>query len=310
MKIGLQKINKFYESKSILITGDRGFLGSALYKRLCSMNCKVHAFDGDVSLRKDWQENLKCKPDLIFHLAAVEHGAAKDPYDDLYINGLSALHLLECCLESAQSPEIIFASSSNIFGAARNLPVAEGHKDSPVSLWSLHKLLAEKYLKIYHKTHGIKSICLRLSNIYGPSTSKELTNRMSLNKMIVMAAEEGKLTLFNNLSCKRDWLYIDDAVEAFVMSALVEKKKPYTFLVGSDDSQTIESVANIIKETTKKLCDKKVVISKNYDKLPPMAMRKYEPNCTLFKNAASWVPTYGIAEGIEKTVEYINDNKP
>ena len=277
MKIGLQKINKFYESKSILITGDRGFLGSALYKRLCSMNCKVHAFDGDVSLRKDWQENLKCKPDLIFHLAAVEHGAAKDPYDDLYINGLSALHLLECCLESAQSPEII--------------------------------LLAEKYLKIYHKTHGIKSICLRLSNIYGPSTSKELTNRMSLNKMIVMAAEEGKLTLFNNLSCKRDWLYIDDAVEAFVMSALVEKKKPYTFLVGSDDSQTIESVANIIKETTKKLCDKKVVISKNYDKLPPMAMRKYEPNCTLFKNAASWVPTYGIAEGIEKTVEYINDNK-
>lgn len=274
------------------------------------MKCKVYTFDGDVSLRKDWQKNLKCKPDLIFHLAAVEYGAANDPYSDLHTNAVSVLHLLECCSETTQTPEIIFSSSSNIFGAARNLPITEGHKDSPVSLWSLHKLLAEEYLKIYHMTHGIKSVSLRLSNVYGPSTSKKLTNRMSLNKMIAMAVEKGKLTLFNNSSCKRDWLYIDDAVEAFIMSALVEKEQPRTFLIGSDDSQTIENVANIIKEITKKLCDKKVVISKKYNKLSQMAMRNYEPDCTLFKKTASWVPTYDIAKGVEKTVACINENQP
>ena len=298
-----------YDNLNILITGHRGYLGSVLLNHLKNLDCVVKEFDGDISLRKDWARNIN-KTDVIFHLAAIEYSTANDPYQDLEVNAKSVLHMLETCKEKSIAPRIVFASSSNIFGKSDILPVTENHKDTPASLWSAHKLLGEHYLSVYSDQLGITASCLRLSNVYGQSTTPALTRRMSLNKMISMAVDEGNLKLFNNADCVRDWIYIDDVINAFLLAGQINDKLFHSFLIGSESCKTISQAASIIAEKTKSISGKNVKIEtvKNIG-LPPMAMRNYFPNCNKFKHKTEWSPRHGLESGIELTIRYFYELK-
>ena len=151
----------------------------------------------------NWKQQLK-DINVIYHLASIEYNASKSVFDDLDTNGIATLKMLETIKFLNISPKIIFASSSNIYSESKKLPIDESFKDSPSSIWSVHKLLSENYLKIYSKMLGIQVIALRLSNVFGPSTSKNISLRMALNKMINMSVKNHKLTLYSNKNCIRD----------------------------------------------------------------------------------------------------------
>ena len=304
MKIGQQKINDVYSSKKVLITGQRGYLGSMLRVALQNLGCDIKTFGGDVSVKEDWSSNLD-KVDIVFHLAAIEYDATKDPYRDLNTNAVSVLHLFESCKLKSISPKVIFASSSNIFSRAKSLPITENEKDSPASIWSAHKLLAENYLNVYSDQLGATSSSLRLSNVYGPSTTTELSKRTALNKMIDRALSNRKIKLFNNCQCIRDWVYIEDVVDAFLLAGTIEDKKFHNFLIGSESENTIAQTAQIIIDEVENNLGKNVKIDYGKDtKLPAMAMRNYAPNCELFKSTTGWYPKYDLKNGIKLTVEY------
>ena len=308
MKVGQQKISDFYKSKTVLLTGNRGFIGSSLQRKMQGFGCNIISFKGDVSTKNDWLNQLE-GVDLVFHLAAIEYNSTKDPYKDLQVNALSILNLLEICKKHGFKPEIVFASSSNVFGKSKKLPVLESDKETPFSVWSAHKLLAENYLKIYHEATDLKSVSLRLSNVYGPADSIRLMQRMALNKMILMAIKEGRLELYNNYNCIRDWIYIDDVVDAFLLSGMISEKKADTFLIGTNNSPTIKLVAETIKELVMKIESKEVDIRYRKDiTLPPMAMRNYSPDCSLFKEETGWTPKVDLEPGITLTMErFLNE---
>tara|TARA_Y100000310_G_C20611608_1_gene778279 strand:+ start:105 stop:1034 length:930 start_codon:yes stop_codon:yes gene_type:complete len=302
----IRVINVSYDDLNILITGHRGYLGSVLLSELKKLNSSVREFSGDVGSIEDWYENID-NIDIIFHLAAIEYSATDNPYRDLDVNGKSVLHMLEACKSKKVYPRVVFASSSNIFGKSDSLPVSESHKDTPASIWSAHKLLSEHYLSIYSHSLGITASCLRLSNVYGKSSTPSLTRRMSLNKMISMAVDKSSLKLFNNSICIRDWVYIDDVISAFLLAGKINDKSFNSFLIGSESCNTISQTASIIVEKIRDLYERDVQVEDVKDvKLSQMAMRNYFPDCSSFKNKTGWSPRHDIESGIELTVRYFN----
>ena len=307
MKTGRQKVNDAYKSIKVLITGHRGYVGSVLYKELAKLECEVKAFEGDISDKAAWEKNLD-GVDLIFHLAAIEYNSTKDPYEDLSINAISMLNLLEACRSNKSKPRVVFASSSNIFSKTKNLPATEEEKDTPMSIWSSHKLLAENYLNILSDQLGTTTCSLRLSNVYGPSTTVELSKRMSLNKMINMAVTNGNFKLFNNASCIRDWVYVNDVVDAFIYAGTINDNESHNFLIGTSYGGTILDTAATIVDEVERVLDRAVKVDYITDvQLPSMAMRDYFPDCSLFKTVTGWKPKHSIVEGIRMTVKYFGE---
>ena len=291
--------------KRVLVTGHRGYIGSVLVEKLKNIGHSVSLFFGDVSDSQSWVDQIP-NVDVIFHLAAVEYNSSKSPFQDLNVNAVSTLRMLEACRELSVQPAVIFASSSNIFSKAIMLPVIEEHKDSPASIWSSHKLLSENYLSAYARELEISATSLRLSNVYGPSTSLELTRRMPLNKMIESALNNHELTLYENKDCIRDWAYIDDVVDAFVAAVDIQEIGHSSYLIGFGSNMTIAEYANNISACVELATSKNVNIVRNFSKLSEMAMRNYTPDCEKFKNKTGWSAKVNLIDGIMKTMECIN----
>ncbi len=170
-----------YQGCTILITGGRGYIGSALAQSLAAVDCKLILLDqspdhewnpetqkaevllvnGDVSLRKTWEATL-LGVDYVFHLAAEEYfyRSGYDPERDYQINALPILRLLETCRAQNHRPRIVFASSANLYGLAGKLPVNEYSRDDPLTMWAVHKLASEYYLRLYAQQFGYSSFHL------------------------------------------------------------------------------------------------------------------------------------------------------
>src|SRR3989344_7073077 len=163
---------EFYKSKKVFMAGATGFIGSMLTKRLIEADADITKVD--LRWPEPWADIEKAE--IIFHLAAHESGNF-EPEKDLQVNALSVLYMLEACRRKNVSPKIIFASSSNLVGAPEEMPVDESFKDNPLTIFAVHKLMAEEYLKLYFRDFGIPSIALRLANVYGPSSDASLSLR-------------------------------------------------------------------------------------------------------------------------------------
>ncbi len=292
-------------SKKILVTGHTGYIGSVLVKRLRNAGHFVNLFSGNVADPEKWYHQL-ADSQIVFHLAAIEYSSSKNTLDDLSVNSISTLHLVEACEKLSLKPKIIFASSSNIFSKVKNLPVTEEHRDSPVSVWSAHKLLSENYLATYSHALNLTAISLRLSNVYGPSTNLELTRRMPLNKMIESAANNSKLSLYENKDCVRDWIYIDDVVDALILSMDINEPGHNFYLIGAENNLTIADYATYIADCVKTFNRKNVAFANVKNKLSAMAMRNYTPDCKKFKNKTGWKPATSLRTGILKTLESVS----
>ncbi|MCP4627570.1 MAG: NAD-dependent epimerase/dehydratase family protein, partial [bacterium] len=173
-----ERIQDAYKGRTVLITGGRGYIGSALTLALNEISCRLILVDqsaasqwkpeadkaevlllhGDVSEIKTWETALP-GVDYVFHLAAREYyyRSGYDPESDLISNVLPVLHLLEVSRKQNYKPKIVFASSANLYGAVDTLPVNENFRDNPLTMWAIHKLMAEHYFRLYAQQFDIQS---------------------------------------------------------------------------------------------------------------------------------------------------------
>tara|TARA_R110000851_G_scaffold296961_4_gene452180 strand:+ start:1098 stop:1973 length:876 start_codon:yes stop_codon:yes gene_type:complete len=289
---------------NILITGHTGYIGSMLTKRLQLTN-NVILFQGDVVNIDDWCINLSKDIDIIYHLAAVEHTNTDiDIIRDWRVNSQSMLQLHEACKLKNISPKIVFTSSTNVFGNIDSTTITEDTREEVAAIWSAHKLLGENYLRILNKLHNVKYTVLMLPNVYGPSTSIDLMDRMVVNRVIKNAITNNVVTLFDNKSCLRDYLYIDDVIDAFQL--LLDIDDIYyngsRFLLGSNKRRTIEDVwqeiVNQIPGTS---------VNYNTIELASVEYRDYISSTDKFNSATKWSPKVKLSDGIAKTIEVYND---
>lgn len=321
----LSRVMEEYNGRTVAITGASGYLGSRLAAQLSASSCRLVLIDqsggpasgpvggagapihvsADVCDPETWGGALR-GVDVLFHLAAYEHrrGSVSDPMADLRVNQGAVLRILEYCRTNGLAPWIVLASSSHVCGPSARLPVSEDAPDEPLTLFGLHKLQAEKYLRHYSREHDVSGVSLRLANVYGPSQSRELSERAALNRMMSMGITTGRIVLFSNRHRIRDYVFIDDVVAAFLHAGRLKREfKGAHFVVGSEQGVRIEEAARMIANAIGDLSgrrphvevDRQAVVSANEN-------RDFVADASRFKLAGGWDHRVGLADGIGRTV--------
>ena len=239
-------------SKTVLVTGVAGFIGSNLAKRLLTdyENLRVIGIDSitdyyDVSLKYDRLKGLegfgkrfvfihdsianrevisrifnKYKPNVVVNLAAQAGVRYSITNPDAYIesNLIGFYNILEACRHSYDEGQIgvehlVYASSSSVYGSNKKVPYSTDDKvDNPVSLYAATKKSNELLAHAYSKLYNIPSTGLRFFTVYGPAGRPDMAYFGFTDKLV----KGEKIRIFNYGNCKRDFTYIDDIVEGVI----------------------------------------------------------------------------------------------
>ncbi len=321
----------FYKGRAVLITGGLGFLGSNLARRLVELGADVLLVDslvpdygGNLFNVADIQDRLRVNiadirdensmdylvrwQEVIFNLAGqVSHiDGQRDPYTDLDINCRAQLSFLEACRRFNPKAKVVYASTRQIYGRPLYLPVDEMHPKRPTDVNGINKMAGEWYHILYNNVHGIRATSLRLTNSYGPRQLMK-HNRQGFIPWFVRQALDGEeISLFGDGSQLRDFTYVDDAVEAFLMAGASPAADGQFFNVGGMGPTSL-------KQFLETLLD--VVGSGSYRLVPfPPEKRSIDigsfyTDYSKIRSALGWEPRVPIAEGLRQMVEYYRQHR-
>ncbi len=226
----------------VMVTGGAGFIGSTLVDRLLAEGCDVDAIDdlstGALANLTDAraQRNRKFsfhrldvrspqladivahrKPEVIFHLAAqldVRVSVAK-PIFDAEINVLGSLNVCEAALAAGTRKVVFAGSGGTLYGAPESLPVRESHPQRPISPYGVSKKAAGDYLHYYREVRGLEYTELALANVYGPRQDPNgEAGVVAIFAGLMLAGRQP--TIFGDGGQTRDYVFVDDVVDAFV----------------------------------------------------------------------------------------------
>ncbi|MDD4940140.1 MAG: NAD-dependent epimerase/dehydratase family protein [Candidatus Omnitrophica bacterium] len=320
-----------FEGKNVLITGGMGFIGSNLAIRLAGMGAKVVLLDAMIpdyggnlfnikpvesmvtvnfgDIRNDNTMNYLVKEkDYIFHLAGqVCHVMSlTNPFPDIDINIKGAAVLMEACKKNNPGVKVIYTGTRGQYGPSVHLPVNEEAPTRPKGIYEISNLAAEQIIKVYNDIHGIKSVMLRLTNIYGPRAQMQHHRFGVVNWFIRQAMDDETLKIFGDGKILRDFLFVNDCVDAIIMSAATPEAYGEIFNVGIDrPTNFIELAEAIIKVAGKG----------KWEFAPFSAERKaQEPgdfysDISKIKRIIGWEPKIGLEDGLRGTISYYEKQK-
>ncbi len=260
-----------WAGRRVLVTGGLGFIGSTLAIRLAEAGAKVTLVDamipgyganpfnieavrdkvtvnyGDICDRHamNW---LVRGQDYVFHLAGqVSHVMSMtDPYPDIEFNIKGTVVVLEALKTHNPRAKLVFTGTRGQYGPAVRLPVDETMPTNPKALYEISNLTAEKIVQMYNQTHGIPAVLLRLTNVYGPRAQMLHSQYGVVNWFIRMALDGVPIKVFGDGLIKRDFLYVDDCVDALLMSASCPAADGEIFNVGVDTPSNFLELAKLL----------------------------------------------------------------
>lgn len=303
------------KNKCFLVTGAAGFVGSAVARKLVNMGSKVVTIDNlstgkeenipeNVEFIKGSVGDIKTIDKLdnryfdgIFHIAGQSSGEVsfENPTYDLESNTKSTLLLLQYAYKN-QIKNIIFASTMSVYGEQEYLPVSEITPLNPKSFYSCSKIASENYMKIYSEM-GINCSVLRLFNVYGPGQNLDNFKQGMLSIFLAQSLYNDKIIVKGSLERFRDFIYIDDVVDAFVTAYSSDKK----FEVYNVCSGFPIKVKELIEEIERVLERKIPVIVESGT--PGDQFGIYGTAWKAKKNL-SWEPKTKFEDGLQKMIEW------
>ena len=249
----------------ILVTGGAGFIGSHLVDRLLKEGLEVIVLDnlssgyiknikrhiGNKNFRfvKDDIRNQELinklikDVDVVFHLAAIVSvpRSIKDPILTNEVNVNGTLNLLDAARRS-NLKKFIFASSCAVYGIPESLPLKENSPLRPISPYGSSKLAAETYVQTFHKVYGLKTVCLRYFNVYGPRQSKGKYSSV-ISRFLNALRKNKPLRIYGDGKQTRDFVHVYDVVEANLLALLKEKAIGECFNIATGKPTSIENLA-------------------------------------------------------------------
>ena len=312
--------------KTVLITGGAGYVATGIVRLLVEVDCRilrlmrpgrqavavtgkaqVRDVHGDVRERATWEAFLT-DVDVVFHLAAQTsvYQADGDPAADLQANVLPMLHLMEVCRRQERPPAVVFAGTVTEGGLPDRLPVDEEHPDRPVTIYDLHKLMAEGYLKHYAGEGCARGVILRLANVYGPGPASSRGDRGVLNTMIRRALQGDPLTIYGAGNHLRDYVYVEDVAQAFLDAACaIEAVQGRHFVIGSGEGHTVAEAIRLVAERVAAKTGRRVPVTHVEPPagLSPIEARNFVADPRRFMEATGWRPRHSLQDGIDRTIE-------
>lgn len=301
--------DKTLKDKKILVTGITGFVGSNLQDRLLFLGAKVYGVARNVNkkdvltddiLNRSSVENFirDKKIDICFHLAGeslVESGK-KDPYDTFRVNIEGTLNILDiarkCNLE-----RIIVASTSHVYGHNK-LPYYEGYTPRPTRPYETSKACTDLIAQSYRSSFNLPVLIPRFVNIYGPGD----LNFTRLIPKTIRSVLQGKSPTMWGGTAVRDYLYIEDAIDAYIDLVTIDLKKVGDNCIFNFGSGTRISVEDLIKQIIK-ISEKKVSIKKVYEEREEEIQAQYV-SFNKAKKLLRWKANTNLDEGLKKTIAW------
>jgi UDP-glucose 4-epimerase len=251
-----------------LITGAAGFLGSALSNRLVQEGHVVRGLDdlstgnpdtlstqvfltrGDVNDRpKLW--TLLQDVDCVYHLAArvsvPESLLYPREYNQVNVGG--TVTMMEA-MRDVGVRRVVFISSGTVYGDQKDQPLLEGAIPDPRSPYAVSKLAAEYYVRTIGKLWGIETVVLRVFNAYGPGQHMPPVHAPVIPNFLRQSANNGTLVIHGDGSQTRDYVYVDDVVQAMVAAATAEGVNQQIINVGSGVETSIRDLTKMVMEVT------------------------------------------------------------
>ena len=321
-----EQIRKFYKNKRVLITGGLGFIGSNLAHKLVELGSRVLVVDsmiphygGNLFNIKKIEEDIKVNisdvrdqssmnhlvrdQDVMFNLAGqVSHiDSMEDPYTDLEINVQSQLSILEACRKNNPGIMIIFASTRQVYGKPQYVPVDEKHPLMPTDINGINKMCGEWYHILYNNVHGIKTSSLRLTNTYGPHQLMKHNRQGFIGWFIRQIVEGNEIKIFGDGQQKRDFNFIDDVVEAFLLAGSSEEINGKVFNLGDDNPISLLDLVELLIELNG---------GGKYSLVPFPRKRKkidigdYYGDYNRIRTVLKWKPSTSLRDGLARTINF------
>lgn len=321
---------KEYKNKKVLITGGAGFIGSSLAEELVKYSAEVTILDamlplyggnlfnlknikddiefieGNILDEELLERSVKGK-DIVFNFAAqVSHLDSKDaPLLDLDINGRGHLLVLEAVRKYAPKAKVLFSSSRMVYGKIMHTPVREDHPINPLSLYGIHKRLGEMYYRYYFETFKVDTVVVRIPTPYGPRQHMKHSKYSVVGWFLRQSLDNSTIKIFGDGTQSRDYIYIDDVVDAFLRLGINSAPGEIYNLGTPEKTRLIDMVEAILKETE--------IGSKEYVPYPSNYVVNdfgdYVADYKKLNTATSWEPKVKLDEGVQKMVEYYKKNR-
>jgi UDP-glucose 4-epimerase len=260
----------------VLITGGLGFIGSNLAHRLVELGdvqvsiidallpehggnlFNIHEIIDRVTLciadiaDSAALNRLVDGVDYIFNLAGnVSHlDSMLHPQRDLELNCAAQLALLEACRQLNPRAKLIFTSTRQVYGKPVYVPVDERHRVDPPDINGIHKLAAEFYHLLYRRIYGMHTVCLRLTNTYGPRQLLKHNRQSFIAWFIRQAIDGGVIELFGDGTQRRDLNYVDDVVEALLLAGASDAAEGEVFNLGGEEPVSLAELAEELIQLT------------------------------------------------------------
>jgi UDP-glucose 4-epimerase len=200
---------------------------------------------------RDWDRlpRLIRGQDFLFNLAGqTSHmDSMTHPQTDLDINGRAQLAILEACRVHNPGIRVVFASTRQIYGRPDYLPVDEKHPLRPVDVNGINKIAGESFHLLYSRVHGIRATALRLTNTIGPRMRIKDARQTFVGVWIRCLVEGRAFEVWGGEQL-RDFTYVDDAVEAFLLAASRPEAEGQVFNLGGPPPVTLNRLAELLVE--------------------------------------------------------------
>jgi len=322
-----QNVNKLDWSKhTVLVTGASGFIGSHLTEQLLKMGASVRAFThynsrndlGFLAGVMDGNEKLRvvsgdlCDPDavrraaegadVIFHLAALV--GIPYSYDHVRqvveVNTMGTLNVLAAGREN-RVRRIVQASTSEVYGTARQIPIDELHPKQPQSPYAASKVAADALAMSHHLSFELPVTICRPFNTYGPRQS----DRAIIPTLIAQVLSRDEIVV-GNLAPTRDFTYVSDTVAGFIRLAESERCIGEEINLGTGDEISIGNLAGKII----RLIGRNVEIVNSAERMRPVKseVQRLRSNNAKAMELAGWTPQVSLDEGLSATIEWIKNS--
>jgi UDP-glucose 4-epimerase len=305
----------------VIVTGGAGFIGSHLTDALLARGDDVTVID-DLSAgrpaRLDDRVVLhklsvtdgrllsqaidSARPDLIFHLAAqidVRASVAR-PAADAQTNVVGTINVLEAA-RTARARVLLCSTGGALYGRDAPIPSMEDVLPLPESPYGIGKYCAEQYLGLYNRLHGTAHSVLRLANVYGPR--QDPTGEAGVVPIFCSQILAGtRPTIFGDGTQTRDYVYVGDAVSAFLAAA--DQRRPETWNIGTGAEVSVLELVRVVAEVAGRTAD--------YTLAPPRPgeLQRSALAVDRARLDLGWKATTGLEEGVRAVCDWVQAGTP
>ncbi len=317
---------EFYGRRKVMITGGLGFIGSNLARQLVELGADVQLVDSHIpeyggnlfnidgiadrvrvnvaDVRQQSTMNYLVQDrEVLFNLAGqVSHiDSMRDPYSDLEINCRSQLTILEACRYNNPGVKVVFAGTRQVYGRPASLPVTEAHLVRPTDINGINKAAGEYYHLVYNNVFGVRACSLRLTNVFGPRQLIRHNRQGFIGWFIRLAIEDGLIQIYGDGSQLRDFLYVDDAADAFLRAGATDACNGEVFNVSGDETLSHRDLSTLLVELSG---SGRVT----YVDWPPdkkaIDIGDFVADSSKFRQLTGWAPAVRVREGLLRTLAF------